>query len=132
MTKFIFEYSRDALRPKKKYCLFPISDRPYQNMCDPNLFYRTPPPPPKKKQHISVFQDLKHILLLTTGYTGANKNRMSTVVDISVLRVKHRMSTVVDISVLRVKHRMSTEVNISVLRVKTQNVYCSRHQCPKG
>ena len=22
-----------------KYCLFPISDRPYQNMCDPNLFY---------------------------------------------------------------------------------------------
>ena len=37
--------------------------------------------------HISVFQDLKHILLLTTDYTGANK---------------------------------------------TQNVYCSRHQCPKG
>ena len=24
---------------KKKNCLFPISDRPYQNMCDPNLFY---------------------------------------------------------------------------------------------
>ena len=27
------------MRPKKKYCLFPIPDRPYQNMCDPNLFY---------------------------------------------------------------------------------------------
>ena len=27
------------LRPKKKYCLIPISDRPYQNMCDPNFFY---------------------------------------------------------------------------------------------
>ena len=31
------------LRPKKKYCLFPISDRPYRNMCDPNLFYGFPP-----------------------------------------------------------------------------------------
>ena len=31
------------LGPKKKYCLFPISDRPYQNMCDPNLFYGFPP-----------------------------------------------------------------------------------------
>ena len=30
------------LGPKKKYCLFPISDRPYQNMCDPNLFYGFP------------------------------------------------------------------------------------------
>ena len=30
-------YSRP--RPKKKYCLLPISDRLYQNMCDPNLFY---------------------------------------------------------------------------------------------
>ena len=29
-----------------------------------------------------------HILLITAEYTGANKNRMSTVVDISALRVK--------------------------------------------
>ena len=28
------------IRPEKKYCLFPVSDRPYQRMCDPNLFYR--------------------------------------------------------------------------------------------
>ena len=42
---------------------------------------------------------------------------MSTVVDISALRVKHRMSPVVDISALRVKHRMSTVVDISALRV---------------
>ena len=27
------------IRPKKKYCLFQISDRPYQNMCNSNLFY---------------------------------------------------------------------------------------------
>ena len=31
-----------SIRPKKKYCLFPISDRPYQNKCDPNLFYGFP------------------------------------------------------------------------------------------
>ena len=31
-----------------------------------------------------MFQDLKHVLLLTTGYTGANKTQN---VDISVLRV---------------------------------------------
>ena len=30
---------KSFIRPKKKYCLFPISDRPYPNMCDPNLFY---------------------------------------------------------------------------------------------
>ena len=40
---------------------------------------------------------------------------MSTVVDVSALRVKHRMSTVGDISALRVKHRMSTVVDITVL-----------------
>ena len=38
-------------RPEKKYCLFPISDRPYQNMCDPNLFYGFP----KKKKKIFFF-----------------------------------------------------------------------------
>ena len=27
-----------------------------------------------KSQHLSVFQDWKHILLLATDYTGANKN----------------------------------------------------------
>ena len=27
-----------------------------------------------KPQHISVFQNWKHILLLPTGYTGGNKN----------------------------------------------------------
>ena len=31
---------KPSLRPEKKFCLLPISDRPYQNMCDPNLFYR--------------------------------------------------------------------------------------------
>ena len=31
-----------ALWGLKKYCLFSISDRPYQNMCDPNLFYEFP------------------------------------------------------------------------------------------
>ena len=40
-------------------------------------------------QHISVFQERRHSLLLTAGYTGANeKHRMSTVVDSSVLRVE--------------------------------------------
>ena len=40
-------------------------------------------------QHISVFQERKHSLILAAGYTGANeKHRMSTVVDSSVLRVK--------------------------------------------
>ena len=38
-----------GLGPKKKYCLFPISDRPYQNMCDPNLFYGFPKKKKKKK-----------------------------------------------------------------------------------
>ena len=28
----------------------------------------------KFKSHVSVFQDLKHILFLAIGYTGANKN----------------------------------------------------------
>ena len=39
----------DMVEPKKKYCLFPISDRPYQNMCDPNLFYGFPKKKKKKK-----------------------------------------------------------------------------------
>ena len=39
------------LRPEKKYCLFPISDRPYQNMCDPNFFYGFP----KKKKFFFFF-----------------------------------------------------------------------------
>ena len=34
-------------------------------------------------QNISVFQDLRHLLLLRTGYAGANKNRNTTVFDIS-------------------------------------------------
>ena len=42
---------KKQLRPKKKYCLFPISDRPYQNMCDPNLFYGFP----KKKKNFFFF-----------------------------------------------------------------------------
>ena len=36
---------------------------------------------------LSVFQDWKHILFLTTGHTGANENRMFTVDDNSVLKV---------------------------------------------
>ena len=40
-----------TVRPKKKYCLFPISDRPCQNMCDPNLFYGFP----KKKKKFFFF-----------------------------------------------------------------------------
>ena len=39
-------YVDNWVRPEKKYCLFPISDRPYQNMCDPNLLYGFP----KKKK----------------------------------------------------------------------------------
>ena len=36
-----------------------------------------------------MFWGWEHILFLTTGYTGANKkHRMSTVVDISALRVE--------------------------------------------
>ena len=37
-----FQPCKPMIGPKKKYCLFPISDRPYQNMCDPNLFYGFP------------------------------------------------------------------------------------------
>ena len=29
-------------QPEKKYCLFPNSARPYQYLCDPNLFYGFP------------------------------------------------------------------------------------------
>ena len=38
----------ENILPKKNVC-FPISDRPYQNMWDRNLFYEFPPPPQKKK-----------------------------------------------------------------------------------
>ena len=35
-------------------------------------------------QHVSVFQDAGHILLLTTGFPGRNtKLRMSTLFDVS-------------------------------------------------
>ena len=43
------------IRPKKKYCLFPISDRLYQNMCDPNLFYGFPKKKKKKKNFFFFF-----------------------------------------------------------------------------
>ena len=46
------------VRPKKKYCLFPISDRPYQNMCDPKLFYGFPPKKKnEKKKEIHKLRD---------------------------------------------------------------------------
>ena len=50
---FLYKISgiKSTIGPKKKYCLFPISDRPYQNMCDPNLFYGFP----KKKKKFFFF-----------------------------------------------------------------------------
>ena len=59
---------------------------------------------------------------------------MSTLVDISALRVKHRMSTVVDISALRVKHRMSTVVDIRALSVNPLNAeyFLYKPWRPKG
>ena len=46
-----------------------------------------------KSQHISVFQDWKHIRFLSVNYTGANKyaELLSTVVDISVIRVTFKI-----------------------------------------
>ena len=29
---------RESIRPKNKFCLVPVSDRPCQSMCDPNYF----------------------------------------------------------------------------------------------
>ena len=43
-----------SVRPKKN-CLFPISDRPYQNMCDPNLFDGFPEKKKKKKKKKNIF-----------------------------------------------------------------------------
>ena len=65
-----------------------------------------------KSQHISVFQDWKHILLLTTDYTGASK--------------KHRMSTVGDISVLRV---MKTHVCRECIHPSRWSMACSSFWC---
>ena len=42
-----------------------------------------------------MFQDWRHILLLKTGYTGANRrDRMSTVFNISVLRVNKQVGDI--------------------------------------
>ena len=41
-----------AVGLKTKYCLFPISDRPYKNMCDPNLFDGF-----SKKKKKKIFQE---------------------------------------------------------------------------
>ena len=59
---------------------------------------------------------------------------MSTVVNISALRVEQIMSTLVDISALRIKHILSTVVDISALRVNisrcTVGLLTSRHPRP--
>ena len=43
---FEIAFISNVLGPNYKFCLFLISDRPYQNMCDPHLFYGFP----KKKK----------------------------------------------------------------------------------
>ena len=46
---------------QKIYCLFPISDRPYQNMCDPNLFMDFQ----KKKKILKLRDDLLAVVKVT-------------------------------------------------------------------
>ena len=56
------------VRPKKKICLFPISDRPYQNMCDPNLFYGFPKKKKKKKKFFFFFFFFRKSVSLGMSY----------------------------------------------------------------
>ena len=59
------------IRPKKKYCLFPISDRSYHNMCDPNLFYVFKKKKKKKKK--KGYHKLRDELLTVIKVTPTKK-----------------------------------------------------------
>ena len=89
------------VRPKKKYCLFPISDRPYQNMCDPNLFYGFPKKKKKKKIFFFFFfqeiyklrDDLLAVVKVTkknvTKRRGGVKKRRKNKKSLSNVQIRH-------------------------------------------